>query len=455
MVVDFPAPLGPMKPVTAPAGAVKVTASTAMRRPYFLESRSTEIMPRFCCALAGCRIVLNGGPNGTFGRCFRGNTLAIVEFMRRHWHSLSYALIAILGAILFAGSEPLEMWIAAIYLAGLVLAIPAIIWRRRQPWGLVVSGAMTAFVGNPVILALAMFSFALRRKYWQVLMAGIVGVMAVAASVTPFIHVLQDGEVIHPDSPGYSSAKLTADLYMIALAIIVPAFIGAFIATRRALEAQLRTQLHAAETEREMRSHTAVLAERSRIAEEMHDSLGHQLVLISTQAGGLELNATKGPEFVESHSKIIAETSRKALAELRAVVEALSDPELATMPGLDEIPALVARANAAGATVSYQPTEHPKLAFAVSTLLYRIAQEGITNAMRHAPGAAITLTVETTDEGVCLQISNPVTGPRTSSRNGTGLARLRDRTRRLGGTFVREVTDTSFTITVTLPLEIK
>ncbi len=137
---------------------------------------------------------------------------------------------------------------------------------------------------------------------------------------------------------------------------------GAYVGARRDLVASLRERAVRAEEERERRAEQARLAERARIAREMHDVLAHKVSLIALQAGGLEVNPGVGAERVQQTAGQIRSTAREALEELRGVLgvlradrpaPALPDgSELAPQPGLAELTALVESSRAAGVRIT-------------------------------------------------------------------------------------------------------
>jgi signal transduction histidine kinase len=184
-------------------------------------------------------------------------------------------------------------------------------------------------------------------------------------------------------------------------------------------------------------------AERQRIAREMHDVLAHRLSLLSVHAGALEFHPDAPAEEVAETAGVIRESARAALEELRDVIgvlreegsEDLTEPP---QPTLADLPALVEESRAAGMRLSARielgdaapPT-------AVGRTAYRIVQEGLTNARKHAPGAAVTLTVRAPGGGLEVEVRSlaAVTiaaGPALPGA-GTGLVGLTERVALAGG----------------------
>jgi signal transduction histidine kinase len=175
------------------------------------------------------------------------------------------------------------------------------------------------------------------------------------------------------------------------------------VRARRQLVESLRAQADRASEE-------ARAAERRRIAGEMHDVLAHRLSLLSVHAGALEFHPDAPAEEVAAAAGVIRENARAALEELRGVIgvpargrrrEPLQPPQ----PTLADLASLVEESRAAGMRLAAQielgDTEPPA---AVGRTAYRIVQEGLTNARKHAPGAAVTLTVRAPDGDLQVEV---------------------------------------------------
>jgi hypothetical protein len=191
------------------------------------------------------------------------------------------------------------------------------------------------------------------------------------------------------------------------------------------------------ERERGMVAAQARLRERARIAREMHDSLGHDLSLLALRAGALELAA--GPEnraAAEVRAGVLVATER-----LREIIGVLHDDDTPAplTPRDESVGALVARAHASGLAVTLTETD-PETGTepgtgppAVGRAAYRVVQEALTNAARHARGAPVTVEVVASAGVTTVTISNPVP-PGTGFVEGFGLAGLRELVRMAGGT---------------------
>ncbi|MGQ4417271.1 sensor histidine kinase [Streptomyces sp. SAS_269] len=183
----------------------------------------------------------------------------------------------------------------------------------------------------------------------------------------------------------------------------------------------------------------ADLAVRNRLARELHDSVGHALSAVTLQAGATRRVLDSDPEFVREALAAIEETTRRTVGELDAVLGVLRDgdaPGTAPAPTLAaDLDALLRRTRAAGqrvtATVGTDPAALPPL---VSREAYRIVQEGLSNALRHA-GGPVTLRITTADGRLEITMENPLgAGPAARPGGGHGLRGIADRVRLLGGT---------------------
>jgi signal transduction histidine kinase len=184
-------------------------------------------------------------------------------------------------------------------------------------------------------------------------------------------------------------------------------------------------------------------AERQRIAREMHDVLAHRLSLLSVHAGALEFNPDAPAEEVAEAAGVIRESARAALDELSDVIgvlredtgESLTQPP---QPTLADLAALVEESRAAGMRITAQIELGDAAApAAVGRTAYRIAQEGLTNARKHAPGAAVTLTVHAPDGDLQVEVRSlapvAVTSGSPLPGAGTGLIGLAERVALAGG----------------------
>lgn len=203
---------------------------------------------------------------------------------------------------------------------------------------------------------------------------------------------------------------------------------------RERLEGALRAQAGYAAS-------AARLHERSRIAQEMHDLLGHRLSLISLYAGGLENNAVE-PLRITEPARLIRGTAATAMDELRTTLGILRQPEPATTQPADltgtlaDVTQLVRQAQAGGLRVAlnWSGADLADVAMPIRQAVHRIVREGVTNVSRHAPGASAEVVVEHSDDTVRVSVSDDGPVPVGPPGIGLGLAGVRERVRLLGGT---------------------
>jgi signal transduction histidine kinase len=223
---------------------------------------------------------------------------------------------------------------------------------------------------------------------------------------------------------------------------------GAYGRAREALLESLLERARRAEAEQERRVAEARLAERARIAREMHDTLAHRLSLLAATAGALEYRPDAPPERLAAAAALVRDGVSAALEELRDVVRVLralpddapgASPGLVPRPGLGDVPRLVAEARAAGGDVTLDRTGDADPPRAVAVAAYRAVQEGLTNARRHAPGSPVVVRVSAAPGEVRVVVSDagpqlvPSGAPAVGGGSGTGLVGLRERVALLGG----------------------
>jgi signal transduction histidine kinase len=252
------------------------------------------------------------------------------------------------------------------------------------------------------------------------------------------------------------------------LAVLV---VGDQIRRRRTTQRALQEQAELSELEKARR---AVLEERTRIAREMHDVVAHHMSMIAVQAETAPFRLPGMPAPARAEFVAIAASAREALADMRRLLGVLrSDNDAAPtapQPGLGDVPELVAAARRAGVAVDL--TADPALPTVdgpAGLAAYRIVQEALANAARHAPGAPVAVTVARERRAVRVEVVNgapapapaapaaatvPATVPAvgTVAGAGLGIAGMRERAALLGGTLTAGPTgDGGFAVTATLP----
>jgi signal transduction histidine kinase len=201
---------------------------------------------------------------------------------------------------------------------------------------------------------------------------------------------------------------------------------GLFIRHRRQLVLSLRDRAVRAETEARLRAEQAQHHAREEIAREMHDVLGHRLSLLSVHAGALEYRPDASPEEVARAAKVIRESAHQALQDLREVIGVLRAPvgEL-PQPTLADVPQLVAESARAGMRVELREEITAAAPDGLGRTAYRIVQEALTNARKHAPGAEVGVRLAgAPGQGLTVEVENaaPARPPAPASAPGRGLA---------------------------------
>ncbi|MFI5959942.1 sensor histidine kinase [Cryptosporangium sp. NPDC051539] len=218
---------------------------------------------------------------------------------------------------------------------------------------------------------------------------------------------------------------------------------GTVVRVRRELLASLRERARRAEADQEHRIAEARMAERTLIAREMHDVLAHRLSLLATYAGALEYRPDAAPEKLSAAAGVIRAGVREALEELRAVITVLRDddpvkfPETRPQPGLSDITWLIEETRDIGTPVEVDDRRSDgDLPAATGRTAYRIVQEGLTNARKHAPGVPVRLLLDgAPGDGLRIELRNRVpvsVGPGVPGA-GMGLLGLAERVQLANG----------------------
>ncbi|WP_435877017.1 sensor histidine kinase [Streptomyces acidicola] len=278
----------------------------------------------------------------------------------------------------------------------------AAVWlRRRWPLGLAVAMLPVSFVSNTAggAVLIAFFTLAVHRPFRH--NAWIAGISLALAPL--FFWWRPD-----PDLPYLVSVVLT-----VLLGVAITGW-GMFVRSQRQLMLSLRDRARRAETEAALRAEQAQRLAREAIAREMHDVLAHRLTLLSVHAGALEFRPDAPRDEVARAAGVIRESAHEALQDLREIIGVLraGDPDDTgrPQPTLVALDTLVAESREAGMKVvlDNRVTESAAVPASVGRTAYRIAQEGLTNARKHAPGAEVTVSVAgAPGDGLTLSVRNP------------------------------------------------
>ncbi len=180
---------------------------------------------------------------------------------------------------------------------------------------------------------------------------------------------------------------------------------------------------HAASNQRAARSD-----ERARLARELHDSVGHAMNTIGINAGAARLNLERDPAVAAEAVAAIERTAREAAAEMDALLGELGAE---AMPGISDVATMIAARQTAGQSIEADISPVGEVPAEAGRAIYRIIQESLTNAERHAPGSPVTVSLRRADDELRLEVANAA--PSATIDAGRGIAGMRARARALGG----------------------
>jgi signal transduction histidine kinase len=359
-----------------------------------------------------------------------------VTFWRRWGLEVFLAVFAVLDSVsVLYSDEPHRLAVSAV--TG--LSVLVLCGRRFAP--------LTAGVSSFLLLALATaispYSTAL-QFLGMVLSFVVVGVvltgweLAVAAAAG--LALLAYGTLGVPTGGGWPDFGLSTAICGGVMAA------GALVTKRSHQVDTMRAEAALVDERERWRTREALREERARIARELHDVVSHGLSVVVVQSQAARgAAADSGPGVVvERHLEAIENTAREALAEMRRMPgllqlesEAAGPEELEPpSPGLPALPALVARARAAGLTVDAElPPPGERLPAGLELAVYRIVQESLTNVVRHAPGAHTHVEVTVREGGVEVQVRNAAAAGSfvPAGHVGHGLVGMRERVQMYGG----------------------
>lgn len=310
------------------------------------------------------------------------------------------------------------------------LACAAIWLRRRWPVGLAVALVPVGFLSNSAggACLLALFTLAVHRPFRYVAWVG-----GTSLALMPVFFWLRPD----PDLPYLGAVAFTGLLTLTVIGW------GMFVRSKRQLMLSLRDRARRAETEARLRAEQAQRLAREAIAREMHDVLAHRLTLLSVHAGALEFRPDAPREEIERAAGVIRESAHEALQDLREIIGVLraseSDDTGRPQPTLAALDGLVTESREAGMKVTLDhrvgaPADVPA---SVGRTAFRIAQEGLTNARKHAPGTEVTVTVAgAPGDGLVVTVRNPAPDGEVPHvpGSGQGLIGLTERATLAGGT---------------------
>ncbi|MEW1720235.1 histidine kinase [Streptomyces sp. NPDC093109] len=329
-----------------------------------------------------------------------------------------------------------------------LLACCALWARRRWPVGIAVAlallNAVAPAAGGAGLAAL--FGVAVHRSYRPVaVVAGLMTVCGVVAAV------------FRPDP---SESLITALIATVILVLLATGW-GLLVRARRQLVVALRERALRAEAEAGLRAEQAQRLAREAIAREMHDVLAHRLTLLSVHAGALEFRPDAPAPEVARAAGVIRDSAHEALQDLRMIIGVLRAPDGdegdRPQPTLATLDALVDEVRLAGMDVTLDSRIGDPAAVTAATgrTAYRVAQEGLTNARKHAPGARAAVEVSGgPGDGLTIEVRNAAPPGEVTEvpGSGQGLIGLTERAALAGGRFEHGPTgDGGFAVRAWLP----
>jgi signal transduction histidine kinase len=376
---------------------------------------------------------------------------------REYWFELLIAFLAIAGMLELVvgrnspGAPPTTLWLSIPVVGVLVLPLFA---RRRFPfaapaayWLLAtaltfVDGLLVAFVGSLGVVGLATaFLLGNLRN----------GLKAGAGLVIVLVGIV----IVVYNIPGPQPA---GDFVFIPLRFVV-AWVAGYALRERAEQAEAAEERAAhAEREREAAARVAVAEERARIARELHDIVAHAVSVMVLQVGAVRHKLPDALAEDREALRRVERAGRTALAEMRRLLAAMrregDEAELVPQPGLDGLESLVEEIGRAGLPVALhvdgQPVPLPR---GVDLSAYRIVQEGLTNALKHAHASDADVMVRYRPDELEIEVRDNGRGTATSDGLGHGLIGVRERVKIYGGQMTAGTApDGGFVLSTRLPV---
>ncbi len=242
-------------------------------------------------------------------------------------------------------------------------------------------------------------------------------------------------ELRNPDNSDLASV---VDAFVWDLTIVAAWLGGGYLRTRRLYERELAERAARAESEREERAHAAAMAERSRIARELHDVIAHSVSVMVVQSEAAAEVFDREPDRARHALERIQTTGRDALIELRRLLGVLKEersaPSLAPQPGVRDLERLLADVREADLVVRLDVCGKPvALAPGLELAAYRVVQEALTNALRHARPANARIRVDYREHELAIDVHNDGAASAASNGSGHGLAGMGERVALYGG----------------------
>ena len=261
----------------------------------------------------------------------------------------------------------------------------------------------------------------------------------------------------------YRSSSHASDFFWTTLILSLAWFFGVAFASRTAQARELRERVATVERDRAAAAERAAAEERSRIARELHDVVAHSVSVMVVQASGVRRLLHADQEREREALLSVEHIGREALAEMRRMLGVMRTGEekpadLAPQPGLRHLDRLIAQLEEAGLPVTLRVEgDRPELPIGIDLSAYRIVQEGLTNTLKHAPGARAEVVIRYGENGVEVEVADDGVGAVNGSRgDGHGLVGMRERVALYGGSLDAGPREGGgFVLRAQLPLEVR
>ncbi|TDC44091.1 sensor histidine kinase [Micromonospora sp. KC213] len=355
--------------------------------------------------------------------------------MRRDMVLAALVLVLDVGTVLNTdpGSRPLF----PVGWALLALSAAALVLRQRYPIPVLVLSSVCAllyyplgFPDSPMALSFILTLYVIARDCWRPVSICAALVLAIAFPLAPV--------VVHQLAGQASEAPQTHTAVAIGVILLLTIAAGEMGRDRRERVVAAEQRAAEAEATREQEAWQRATAERLRIARELHDVVAHQISLINVQAGAALHTRDEGGAFAALEA--IRAASKEALREVRAVLGVLrqvdSEDQVRPAPSLSRLSELVAHSEASGLPVRLTgDSEVPALPAPVDSTAYRIVQEALTNAVRHAQASTVRVDLRHTGTDMIIEVENDGTtrADPMPVRPGNGLLGMTERVAAVGG----------------------
>ena len=387
-----------------------------------------------------------------------------VSWSAENWAWIAAAFVAVValavGWPVLAALYGIHVAIAMVIAAGQALAVVLVVRWPAAGIAVQTAAAVATVLASASTHAVWPWPWPVMALLVQAVLVLIVALRrhwlwAAAAWAAPQAAVALAAAGVGVDGAAGASMIVSAS---VSAAILAGGVLGRqWLANRGALREERRTSAGLSAQRRE-------LEERNRIARELHDVVAHSMSVISVQATTAKYRFPELGDDAEREFASIAGSSRQALAEMRGLLTLLRSTDedhgapLAPQPTIAEIPALVAATRRSGLRIALVVEGVPDasaLAPAVGLTAYRMVQESLSNAMRHAPGAEVSVSVRAGADALEIDVENgaaTTSGQHAAPGSGLGLAGVRERVEALGGTVAFGPTAEGFAVRARLPL---